>query len=172
MQAVVNMKRKFLSFDMRPGSYSDKKSWPVSFVGKHAKRLIPAGWHFIGDSGYKLVCELLVPYLDKAGLTPAQRKFNFRHSSARMAVECAFGMLKKRFAVLSGSCIDRTVKIIHASMVLHNLFIAMNDDTVDDCERESMEDNDEEDMEDLSDSVAARLARCKRDSICQMLVNN
>ena len=100
VHAVVNYQRTFISFDMRPGSYSDQKIWRASLVGSTARQVLPTGCHYIGDGGYALSCELLTPYQEQDGgvdgLNDVQNHYNYILSSTRMSVECAFGMLKNR----------------------------------------------------------------------------
>ncbi|ETP42560.1 hypothetical protein F442_10557 [Phytophthora nicotianae P10297] len=59
MQAVCDHRRRFMDNDMRPGSYSDKKTWKVSQIGTTIQNVIPRGFHFLGDAGFTLSCELL-----------------------------------------------------------------------------------------------------------------
>lgn len=59
------------------------------------------------------------------GNTPTNYKelFNLRHSSARNTIERAFGVLKKRWAILrTASFFDKKtqVRIINACFILHN----------------------------------------------------
>ena len=56
----------------------------------------PNDGHIIGDAAYTNN-EHLVPYRDNGHLTVKQKHFNFCHSSARMAIERSFGLLKGRF---------------------------------------------------------------------------
>lgn len=96
MQAISDKRRKFTAFDMRPGSYTDKKLWNASVVGRNARQILPHGCHFLGDADYTLLCEVMTPYLDHeegGDLNERQLRYNFVQSSTRMAVECAFGML-------------------------------------------------------------------------------
>jgi hypothetical protein len=78
---------------------------------------------------------LLVPYQktryhlsewDQQGRSPENAKelFNLRHSSLRMVVERAFGVLKWRFSILrlprKGFSIRTQVYIVYACVALHN----------------------------------------------------
>ena len=53
----------------------------------------------LGDSAYPLLSWLMVPFQD-AVLTTEEQQFNKLHSSSRMIIENAFGLLKGRFRVL------------------------------------------------------------------------
>ncbi|KAG3054078.1 hypothetical protein PC121_g16467 [Phytophthora cactorum] len=41
MQAVCDSKRRFMDYDMCPGSYSDKKTWSISKLGLSAANVLP-----------------------------------------------------------------------------------------------------------------------------------
>ena len=132
VQAIVDADKKFLSFDIRPGSWSDKKTYSASFAGKKICKILPTGCHLLGDAGYTLSPFLLTPFTDPF-LSKKQKKYNFLHSSSRMSVECAFGLWKGRFRILckkmNEKSIEKTGDIIAATIVLHNLLILMEDDT-------------------------------------------
>ncbi|WAR22681.1 HARB1-like protein, partial [Mya arenaria] len=55
---------------------------------------LPAPYHLIGDSAYPLSRYMLVPYRDNGHLDAQQKKFNKAHSSTRVDVERAIGLLK------------------------------------------------------------------------------
>jgi hypothetical protein len=91
------------------------------------------------DSGFPCTKGFLPPYRGEryhlqdfqAGGDPHGLKelFNHRHSSLRMTIERTFGVLKRRFHVLSGmpkykAC--RQPLIVNACCTLHN-FIRLND---------------------------------------------
>ncbi|WAR13540.1 LOW QUALITY PROTEIN: HARB1-like protein [Mya arenaria] len=58
---------------------------------------LPAPYHLIGDSAYPLSRYMLVPYRDNGHLDAQQKKFNKAHSSTRVDVERAIGLLKSKF---------------------------------------------------------------------------
>jgi hypothetical protein len=92
--------------------------------------------YFLADGGYSSIGGLLlIPYRktryhfsewDRSGKNPENAKelFNKRHSSLRMVVERAFGILKWRFKVLQkarkGFGIRTQVFIVYACIALHN----------------------------------------------------
>ncbi|KAJ0410751.1 hypothetical protein ATCC90586_001380 [Pythium insidiosum] len=50
-QAIVDAQGRFMSVDVRPGSWSDQKMWRQSCIGKTIRAKIPPGTHLIGDAG-------------------------------------------------------------------------------------------------------------------------
>ncbi|ETV78112.1 hypothetical protein H257_08317 [Aphanomyces astaci] len=95
---------------------------------------IPVGCFILGDAGYALFPWLITPFLphEEGGkLSSMQKHFNFKHSSTRITVECAFGRLKERFRILKTpmkeKTLDRTVCVVAACFVLHNMFLQFND---------------------------------------------
>ncbi|OWZ14732.1 hypothetical protein PHMEG_00011739 [Phytophthora megakarya] len=134
MQAVVENRCLFISIDIRSGSWSDQKIWNASRLRKTLDKVIPPDTHMISDAGYAIRLRLMTPYPETFDYTKT-RRFNFAHSSIRMVVERAFGVIKERFRVLK-ACIDvddvgRAVNILDTSIVLHNILIALGDDDVD-----------------------------------------
>lgn len=73
----------------------------------------------------------MTPYRDNGHLTERQKNYNFCHSSARMAIERAFGLLKGRFrsllTVLDMGRVDYIPHFILACCVLHNICLLKND---------------------------------------------
>lgn len=181
IQAVVDSSTRFLSIDIRPGSFSDKKVWNVSTLGRNVRNNLPLGSFFVCDAGYALYPWLIIPYLphEEGGrLNASQRAFNYKHSSTRMSVECAFGRLKERFRILKGvideKCLHQTVKLITSCFVMDNIFLFLNDDLFEEgCpirdrnEYVQPPDNSETEPNDL----LRRIARSKRDAIA-VLVNS
>eukprot|EP00644_Phytophthora_capsici_P007875 jgi/Phyca11/126503/e_gw1.63.88.1 len=77
IQAIVTMDNYFLSVEMRPGSWSDRKCWQHSVIGRNVFNIISAGTHFVGDAGYALSPCLMVPYSDREeGGTVSVNSFN------------------------------------------------------------------------------------------------
>ena len=54
MQAVCDHRMRFLSYSLMSGCHNDKLLWNHSTLGINAQRIIPTGFHFLGDSGYGL----------------------------------------------------------------------------------------------------------------------
>ncbi|KAE8986491.1 hypothetical protein PF005_g7856 [Phytophthora fragariae] len=111
VQAVCDHRKRFISFDIRPGSWSDAKIFKHSSFGLNIARLLPQGHHVLAHSGYGILPLVMTPYneLDEGGaLSVKQARFNFNLSSTRMVIEGAFGLLKERFRILKKALEERS----------------------------------------------------------------
>ena len=94
------------------------------------------GKFYLVDAGYGAKPGFLPPFrgvryhLNEWGSNPLQNEkelFNLRHSSLRVAVERAFGSLKRRFKVLDDATpffpFPTQVDIVIASCIIHNWVI-------------------------------------------------
>ena len=113
-QAVADIDRRFIqTYAGQPGYVHDARVLSKSALGRKlqcadflqgpvievSNTMIKP--YLLGDAGYTLSVNIIVPYPGEQ-LTPEQEHFNFVHSSTRMCVERAFGMLKMRWRVLNG----------------------------------------------------------------------
>ena len=92
----------------------------------------------IADAAYPSLPWVVKPY-PAINLSENKDRFNFRQSSARMAIEQAFGLLKCRFRILlkrQDTKMDNLPYIIYACFILHNLCIDTDDTNVWDFETE------------------------------------
>jgi hypothetical protein len=83
----------------------------------------------LGDAAYPLTSWLITPYPTEPTL--AHKRFNFTHSSARMAVERAFGKLKAQWSILHTNRLygpQTMVSICIALCILHNITIDVDED--------------------------------------------
>ncbi|XP_020258378.1 uncharacterized protein LOC109834772 [Asparagus officinalis] len=115
---------------------------------------LPSNKYFLVDAGYTNGSGFLAPYRGtryhikswrENGPRNYKELFNQRHSSARNTIERAFGLLKKRWAILrtaSFYSIKTQIRIINACCILHNfLREEMNeDDLLNDVDRELEDD--------------------------------
>ena len=125
------------------GFHDDPLTWPAA---------LPFPPYIVGDCGYPLLSWCITPF--KMGpmgvpLSPEEMWFNKKHSSTRMSVERAFGILKARFKEIgtkSSLKLDFLPTVVHSCCVLHNILLASKDRTLDqilvDCHLPPMDDND------------------------------
>lgn len=92
----------------------------------------PENSHLLGDAAYTLNKRLMVPYKDNGHLTARQINYNSCHSSTRIIIERAFGLLKGRLRRLLDNLpmtrIDLIPKYIIASCAIHNICLLQRDD--------------------------------------------
>ena len=93
---------------------------------------IPLNMYYLVDFGYTNCPRFLAPYRGTRyhlnlwrGNTPTDYKelYNLQHSSARNTFEQAFGLLKKRWAILRTASfyeMKTQIRIINACCILHN----------------------------------------------------
>ncbi|XP_042886144.1 putative nuclease HARBI1 [Penaeus japonicus] len=119
-----------------PGSAHDSRIFNESTLCHHLQHMGYKGF-LLGDSGYACSSYLLTPFLNPG--TQKERSFNASHIKTRNCIERAFGVWKRRFAVLGISVRTKltvTQDIIAATAVLHNLAVENNllpndnDDTI------------------------------------------
>ena len=98
--------------------------------------------YLVGDSAYPLTQWLQKPY-PEGTRDPEEKACNKALSSARVVIECAFGILKMRWRILNKRLDSHTkfsVRIAVACMVLHN-FCIMAGDNWDDLDIPPPDDN-------------------------------
>lgn len=119
-----------------PGSLHDarvlRRSSLYSIASREQENVFPNNTFILGDSAYPSLSWLVPPFRDNGHLTPQQREFNYLHSSTRMVVERAFGILKGRFRRIKYfndyKHISFVTDIMIAACILHNYCINANDD--------------------------------------------
>jgi hypothetical protein len=95
-------------------------------------KMIPGGM-ILGDAAFPSKPWLMTPYkyMDRLNVTSTEydQKFiyNFRHSSGRMVIEQAFGLLKGKWAILSNNRYHRHMDefqvTLNACILLHNFLL-------------------------------------------------
>lgn len=173
-QAVCDYKGKILNcYVSQPGSVHDQQVLQQSplaqFLGDKEK--FYDNCHLVGDAGYKLHENLMIPYRDNGKLLEKQKFYNFCHSSARMAIKRTFNLLRGRFKSIANCLAITTLediqKYVTAICILHN-FCLINGDQFE-CEE----------MEYTMDSLVIvpqdndaeqSVANIKRDLLCQTVL--
>ena len=168
LQGVVDSKCYFTSINTGPpGSLHDSAHFKSTELYRKVEEGIMGGFHddpltwpsglpfppyIVGDRGYPLLSWCITPFKMGPMGVPLSREevwFNRKHSSTRMSVERAFGILKSRFKEIgtkSSLKLDFLPTVVHCCCVLHNILLASKDRTLDqilvDCNLPPMEDND------------------------------
>lgn len=155
----------------QPGSVHDQRVFRLSEVYEWLENpeKFPEDCHILGDAAYKLHENVIVPYRDNGHLTARQKNFNFCHSSARIAIERAFGLLKTRFrsirTVLAMERLDLIPMFVIACCTMHNICHLKGDEIELDPINEI-----EENIPSHQDTAQIEQAgRAKRDLICERL---
>lgn len=155
----------FCSF---PGSVHDARVLRNSEIHSwfENRDYFPNNAHLIGDNGYPLHINLMVPFKDNGHLPPRQLNFNKKLSKTRVCIERAFGQLKGRFRRLKFFDVGKVSMLplyVLAACVLHNICVKEGDFV----ENEDVS-PEEDDDDDFSDTVTLTAVN-KRDYICGIL---
>ena len=103
LQAVCNARCEFTHCCCgAPGSVHDARVFRNSAIANRLgnREYFPNNTHLLGDGGYTLHTNLLVPFRDNGHLTQQQRNFNYLLSATRVCIERAFGLMKVRFRIV------------------------------------------------------------------------
>lgn len=148
LQGVVNHEKLFIDvYCGEPGSLHDsrllRKSHLYAKACDNERSLFYDRMFLLADSAYPSLSWIVPPFRDNGNLTEEQKKFNFKHSSTRIVVENAYGLLKGRFRLfhLENLDIKFSVKCVMACCVLHNICILNNNELLMnyECENEAPE---------------------------------
>lgn len=140
LQAVVDINKKFVDiFIGEPGSLHDSRVLRKSelYQEAHSDKDHTFSYNslLLGDSAYPLLDWLIPPFKDNGHLSQDSTQFNKLHSSARIVVENAFGILKSRFRRLlhftEQTNLKLIVNLIASACILHNICLNENDDLED-----------------------------------------
>ena len=141
VQAIADVRGRIIHAQVAatPGACHDSYAWRQDQLSKDLLDGPIAEWlrehkrYLIGDDAYPLSHTMVVPWPGKHEASSAELAFNERHSSARISVECAFGMLSRKWLFLKRpfelslertdlSCGFHTA--VTVAMKLHNLCIS------------------------------------------------
>lgn len=175
------------------GSANDQKV--IKDAMQRGALKVEAPWYYLADAGYSFNSGLTMPpykkvryhlqewrkalHADQIPRTPREL-FNRRHSSLRNVVERVFGVLKKRFGILTtphqGFDVDTQVDIVYACFALHNFINSTGGDPKAESDAivlengESRGDDDDEvdggaddDANDVDQSIKVRRGRIAKD---------
>lgn len=127
VQAVCDAKRKFCFLSVKYGAAThDSKALELSRFSEDVAKDLPPQYWIAGDAAYRAshFAEIVTPFT--AGCSRKENDFNFFLSQLRINIECAFGMLMRRFGIFwrpLRCSIDRVATIVSATMAIHNLII-------------------------------------------------
>ena len=146
-----------------PGSTHDSRIWRESMIFRRLGAMIPERYHLLADSAYPISVNLLPPF--KSPPERQHRKFNYLHSATRMAIEKAYGVIKRRFPILKFGLRFRKVtdsaNCIVAAVILHNICL-LHVDELDHRGSDTLPDEDEiEDVDDQSMNSAGVAKRLR-----------
>ena len=122
--AICDYHRRFTFVDISHASCThDSTAWEATELGQRiVAGDLPEPFFLNGDAAFTLSPSMIVPSTGNASLDD----FDFYQSSNRMAIECAFGILVRRWGVLwrpLGMAFSRRAPLIVALMRLHNFCI-------------------------------------------------
>jgi hypothetical protein len=153
LQAVVDSQCLFTSVNTGPpGSLHDNAHFKSTELYRKVEEGVMGGFHddpmalptalpfppyIVADRGYPLLSWCITPF--KMGpmgspLTNEEVWFNCKHSSTRMSIERAFGILKARFKEIGGKSslrLEFKPTVVHTCCVLHNMLLSSKDRTLD-----------------------------------------
>lgn len=135
LQAVCDASLSFTDVYVGwPGSVHDARVYrnsPIfAALTDKPNSVCPNGSFLLGDAAYPLSSTILTPFKDTGNLTQQQANYNFCHSSTRMAIERAFGLLKGRFRrlkMVNVVCPVKRNRVIVAACILHNICLLSED---------------------------------------------
>lgn len=129
VQVVCSSDMQFCNIDARwPGSTHDSTVFNASFLRAQLENGDFENGYLLGDSAYACKSYMMTPLLNP--ITHAENQYNEANIKTRNVVERAIGLWKRRFpsvALKMRTKIPRTLSIIVATAVLHNICIIGGD---------------------------------------------
>ena len=172
LQVVCDSKMQFLDvYTGWPGSVHDSRVFNNSPLKSRLEEL-PSQFHLLGDSAYALNQYLLVPFRDNGHLIALEKNFNKVHSSTRVEIEMAIGLLKgkfRRLKFLEMYNILDSPYIIFSACALHNFILKRSDLDLDEIEHDNEQAGGDVETESVATHNAPAAAR-KRLDIAERLI--
>jgi hypothetical protein len=136
MQGTCDAQRRFTDVSIcHPGATSDYLSFETSPLKHMLERpgFLSTGMCVFGDNAYVNTPYLATPFKNVS--TGPKDSYNYYHSQLRINIECAFGMLVHRFAILRkpiarNISLKKTTAMVMACCKLHNYCITENECSV------------------------------------------
>ncbi|KAK0170584.1 hypothetical protein PV328_008421 [Microctonus aethiopoides] len=133
LQVLCNEKHEFIHcYVGLPGSVHDNRVFRYSGVQQKCNdEYFPENTHLLGDKAYTRQKHLMTPFIDNGHLTVEETHYNYVHSSTRMTIERAIGLLKLHWRYFKNKLpMRRTDLIPHyimAAYILHNIGLKRQD---------------------------------------------
>ncbi|CDF34036.1 unnamed protein product [Chondrus crispus] len=128
VKAMVDSSYNFLSYSFRcVGSTHDSLAHAASSLGKYLQNKNLDGEFWIaGDEAYMCTEDLITP-VPRCHASSEEDAFNFFHSSLRMHMEQAFGMLTAKWGIFQkplGFPVRKSSRIVAVAMKLHSFCLS------------------------------------------------
>ena len=131
-QAVCDVRGRILDISITyGGASSDLLAFENSALYKRLQDgILAKDLVLFGDNAYLNTSFMATPYPNTHG--GEKDNYNFYHSQLRIRIECAFGMLVKRWGLLrmaipNGVSVKKTIALVNALAKLHNFCISETD---------------------------------------------
>lgn len=129
VQAICDAQRRFVWCSiLAAGGTHDSTAFALSALSENLGNL--GEYYLVGDAAYPCGDNMITPYKGRA-LSARKDTFNFFQSSARINIECAFGIVIKRFPIFRRPLEMshfRVAVIVRAAFGLHNFIIDFGND--------------------------------------------
>jgi len=130
VQAVCTYTYKFTLFAVTTGSTAhDSTAFDGTAFAELTKKPesqggIPFPFFLVGDAAYAGNPRILTPFAGSHAIGSDEDTYNYIHSSKRMAIECAFGVLVRRWGILWRPLefsFKDNIRILNVLFRLHNI---------------------------------------------------
>lgn len=186
VQAVCDSNYRFLCYSAKcRGSTHDSLAHAVSSLGDYLEQgSLDARFWIAGDEAYVCTNSLITP-VPASQANDFEDAFNFYHSSLRMHIEQAFGMLVAKWRILRflNFSVNDSAEIIGLAMKLHNFCLEHGETVLPSAGRASEErqflDKSQEWYEEAKENIRHQIGEQngessseKRDSLIYIVKNN